>query len=175
MTLGSRDAPPRAGLSGLEPSSPPAVAPALSNIKRRAAASLATLHRRAFMCVCVRVCVCSCGGGDLSRLTAAGGKVCRLTFVSSAAHTDVAGTSTVKYIPLPTPVLFFPLLPLLSNMRTREKIKGQRTENNKAFERGNIWLRPVCNLFFTDILVCSVCILKEALPVGAVLPPTWAR
>lgn len=55
MTLGSRDAPPRAGLSGLEPSSPPVVAPALSNIKERAAASLATLHRGAFLCVCVCV------------------------------------------------------------------------------------------------------------------------
>lgn len=125
MTLGSRDAPPRAGLSGLEPSSPPVVAPALSNIKQRAAASLATLHRGR-LCVCV--CVCSCGGGDLSRLTAAGGKVCRLTFVSSAAHTDVPGTSTVKYIPVPTSVLFFSPPSIVKHEDTGEN-KG--TKNRK--------------------------------------------
>lgn len=53
----------------------------------------------------------------------------------------------------------------------KSRIPSVFAEQRFHFSNSLLWLRPVCNLFFTDILVCSVCILKEALPVGVVLPP----
>lgn len=144
MTLGSGDAPPRAGLSGLEPCSPPVVAaaPSLANVGPGVG------RGGRFTCVCSR------GGGDLSRLTAAWGgrgrevEVCRLTFDSSAAHTHVPGTSTVKCVPVPTSVVLLLSFFLLTvkhedaggnNKEDRDKDK----ENDGSFQRGKRLPRPL--------------------------------
>lgn len=70
--------------------------------------------------------------------------MCRLTFVSSAAHTDVPGTSTVIYIPVPTSVvLLLSFSFYVKHEDAGENNKEDRDkENDRSFQTGKPFAPP---------------------------------